>query len=65
MARPFNIEIEQWLEQEYGTHINYKTVHKTVRYRLKAKLKLPRPQSYKQDPQAVATFKTIFLHSPC
>jgi len=58
------IEIEQWLEQEYGTHINYKTVHKTVRYRLKAKLKVPRPQSHKQDPQAVATFKKT-SHLPC
>lgn len=51
------LEIQQWLKQEYNQHIPYKTVHKTVHYRLKAKLKVPRPQSHKQDPQAVATFK--------
>ena len=58
------IEIEQWLHREYGQVVNYKTVHKTVRYRLKAKLKVPRPQSHKQDPQAVETFKKT-SHSPC
>lgn len=51
------IEIEQWLQQEFGQVVHYKTVHKTVRYRLKAKLKVPRPQSHKQDPQAIVTFK--------
>lgn len=58
------IEIKQWLHREYGRVVNYKTVHKTVRYRLQAKLKVPRPQSHKQAPQAVATFKKTF-HSPC
>lgn len=58
------IEIKQWLKQEYGREINYKSVHKTVRYRLKAKLKVPRPQSHKQDPQAVSTFQKT-SHSPC
>ncbi|WP_205369776.1 hypothetical protein [Thermoleptolyngbya sp. PKUAC-SCTB121] len=32
--------------------VPYKTVHKTVRYRLKAKLKVPRPVSKKQTPGA-------------
>lgn len=58
------IEIGQWLQQEFGATLKYKTVHKTVRYRLKAKLKVPRPQSHKQDPQAVTTFKKT-SHSPC
>lgn len=58
------IEIEQWLQSEFGKTVKYKTVHKTVRYRLKAKLKVPRPQSFKQDPQAGTTFKKTF-HSPC
>lgn len=50
-------EIQQWLEQRFGTAVKYKTVHKTVRYRLNAKLKAPRPQSIKQDQQAVSQFK--------
>lgn len=58
------IEIEQWLQQEFGKVVKYKTVHKTVRYRLKAKLKVPRPQSDKQDPQAATLFKKT-SPSPC
>jgi transposase len=50
-------EIEQWVRSELGQAVKYKTVHKIVRYRLKAKLKVPRPQSIKQDPQAAALFK--------
>jgi transposase len=56
-------EIQQWLEQRFGKTVKYKTVHKTVRYRLNAKLKAPRPQSAKQDEQAVSQFKkTSPLH---
>jgi len=50
-------EIVQWLEQECGLSVDYKTVHQTVRYRLGAKLKVPRPHSLHQDEQAVETFK--------
>lgn len=50
-------EVQQWLEAQSGEPIPYKTVHKTVRYRLGAKLKSPRPQNIKQDPQAVETYK--------
>nr|WP_290221119.1 helix-turn-helix domain-containing protein [Trichocoleus desertorum] len=50
-------EVEQWVRSELGKAVKYKTVHKTVRYRLKAKLKVPRPQSIQQDPQAVTLFK--------
>lgn len=53
-------EIQQWLRQEFGREVNYKTVHKTVRYRLKAQLKVPRPRSQKQDEQAVELFKKTF-----
>jgi transposase len=53
-------EIVQWLEQECGVSLDYKTVHQTVRYRLGAKLKVPRPQSTQQDEQAVETFKKTF-----
>jgi transposase len=49
--------VQQWLEAQSGETIPYKTVHKTVRYRLGAKLKAPRPQNIKQDPEAVETYK--------
>jgi len=52
-------EIQQWIEQTFGKQVKYKTVHKTVRYRLKAKLKVPRPLSLKQNQQAVSLFKNI------
>jgi transposase len=54
------IEIEQWVQTTLGKPVKYKTVHKTVRYRLQAKLKVPRPQSIKQDPEAVSLFKKTF-----
>jgi transposase len=57
-------EIEQWVQRELGKSVKYKTVHKTVRYDLKAKLKVPRPQSIKQEPQAIERFKKTFP-SPC
>ena len=50
-------EIQQWLRQEFGREVKYKTVHKTVRYRLKAQLKVPRPRSLQPDEQAVGLFK--------
>jgi hypothetical protein len=39
--------IWQWLRQEYGLAIAYKTVHKFVRYTLGAKLKVPRKSHIK------------------
>lgn len=38
-------EIQTWLQQCYGVEADYKTVHATVRYKLKAKLKAPRSQA--------------------
>ena len=49
--------IVEWLKQEHGLDIEYGTVYAWVRYRLGAKLKVPRPQSYKQDEQLVSEFK--------
>lgn len=46
-----------WLEQECGIEVKYDTVNRFVREKLKAKLKVPRPQSLKQADQAVAGFK--------
>lgn len=50
-------EIQTWLEQDYGHVMSYQGVHNHVRYRLRAKLKRPRPQSSRQDPQQQAFFK--------
>lgn len=50
-------EVQQWLEHNCGVKAAYKTVHKLVRYKLQAKLKVPRPRSQKQDPAAFAQFK--------
>ena len=49
--------IVEWLKQEQGLDIEYGTVYSWVRYRLGAKLKVPRPQSYKQDEELVFEFK--------
>lgn len=50
-------EIQQWLEQECALAVKYATVYRVVRYQLKAKLKVPRPRSLKQDPEALERFK--------
>ena len=50
-------EVQRWLSLLQGQEVPYKTVHKTVRYYLKAKLKVPRPVSEKQEPGAVKAFK--------
>lgn len=48
--------ITEWLKEQ-GVQIAYKTVHRIVRYELQAKLKVPRPRHYKQNPEAKETFK--------
>ena len=40
--------IWEWLGQEYGVPLAYKTVHKFVRYTLRAKLKVPRKSHIKK-----------------
>ncbi len=50
-------EIVEWLKSQHGLDIEYATVYAWVRYRLKAKLKVPRPQSQQQDEQLVSEFK--------
>jgi transposase len=40
--------IWQWLQHEYGLSIAYNTVHKFVRYTLRAKLKVPRKSHIKK-----------------
>lgn len=50
-------EIVEWLKRQHGLDIEYATVYAWVRYRFKAKLKVPRPQSYQQDEELVSEFK--------
>jgi transposase len=49
--------IVEWLKVQQGLDIEYGTVYSWVRYRLGAKLKVPRPQSYKQNEKLVSEFK--------
>ncbi len=49
--------IVEWLEKEHGQRVEYGTVYQWVRYRLQAKLKEPRPQSYQQDEAVVEGLK--------
>lgn len=49
--------IVEWLDQECGLKLKSDTVNRFVRQKLKAKLKVPRPVSAKQAPEAVATFQ--------
>ena len=41
-------EVQQWLHRRYGVHVRYKTLHRLVRYQLRAKLKVPRPSHVKK-----------------
>lgn len=50
-------EIQTWLETVHNLNVSYKVVHDTVRYRLKAKLKVPRPVNIKQKAGAIDNFK--------
>jgi hypothetical protein len=44
------VALQQWLREEYGLEVSYKTLHGIVRYQLKAKLKRPRPRHAKKTP---------------
>lgn len=50
-------EIVEWLKQECGLEVKYNTLNRFVREKLNAKLKVPRPVSAKQPPQAIETYK--------
>lgn len=53
-------EIVEWLEQTFDLKLPYGTVYRFVREDLKAGLKVPRPVSVHQHPEAVDTFKKTF-----
>lgn len=57
-------EIVSWLTENHGLDVSYRMAHYLVRYKLQAKLKVPRPCSVNQDPKAVETFKKTF-HKHC
>ncbi len=50
-------EIATWVEENYQVSVKYQTLHKQIRYRMKAKLKVPRPSSNKKDPGVATLFK--------
>ena len=50
-------EIQLWLATCFDIDVAYRTVHELVRYKLKAKLKVPRPLHIKQNKQAQENFK--------
>lgn len=43
-------DIQRWLFQEFGLKVPYKSVYTLVRYRMKSKLKTPRPEHPKKVP---------------
>lgn len=49
--------IQTWLSQRCGIEVPYSTVHRTVRYQLKAKLKVPRPRSRGATPEQQQDYK--------
>ena len=44
-------KIQHWLGEEFGLDLPYSTVHGIVRYRLKAKPKVPRRSHAKKSPR--------------
>ncbi len=51
--------VQQWIADTLGVPMGYHAVYKLVRRKLRAKLKVPRPQHEKND-QAVAQFQAEF-----
>jgi hypothetical protein len=49
--------VQEWLSQTLGVEAEYHAVYQMTRYRLKAKLKVVRPQYYKQDREQSLAFK--------
>lgn len=50
-------EIQLWLKTCFDIDVAYRTVHQLVRYKLKGKLKVPRPLNIKQNQEAKENFK--------
>jgi len=54
---PSDKAIQVWLKETQGLEVPYSTVFGTVKYRLKADLKVPRPYAVDHDPEAVEECK--------
>lgn len=50
-------EVQEWLRETLGVEAEYHAVYQMTRYRLKAKLKVVRPQNSKQDREQREAFK--------
>ena len=50
-------EVQQWLSETLGVDAEYHAVYQMTHYRLKAKLKVPRPQNHKQNTKKREAFK--------
>lgn len=58
--------VQQWLAETLGVEAQYHAVYQMTRYRLKAKLKVARPQHCKQDREARDAFEqTLKATSGC
>src|SRR5512143_380352 len=49
--------VQGWLQETHDLEVPYSTVFGTVKYRLQATLKVPRPYAVDHDPEAVEEFK--------
>ena len=49
-------EFATWVKENYQVSIKYQTLHKQIRYRMKAKLKVPRRLSNKKEPGVATLF---------
>ena len=56
-------EIQIWLRVVHDVEMSYTGVHQLVRYRLKAKLKVPCPVHIKQEEGIVEDFKKAHRHA--
>jgi transposase len=54
-------EVQQWLAQTLGIEAEYHAVYQMTHYRLKAKLKVARPQNSRQNLQQREAFKKTLL----
>lgn len=50
-------QVQQWLAQTLGVEAEYHAVYQMTRYRLRAKLKVARPQNNRQDREQRESFK--------
>jgi transposase len=56
-------EVQQYLARTYKVVLAYSTVHKLVRYKLKAKLKAPRRSHPKKSPKMRSSFRLRFARN--